>query len=262
METENIPDILYKYRDWDDGYHRRLLVNNEVYFATPRQFNDPFDCAIPFRYDEKDLTEENIFKKALALGKKAYPHLDDTKLHELAYKSQQEKRVFDTHVLEKQDKERQEHFNQEFCVLSLTTKRENFLMWSHYSKSHSGFCVGFNSAKLYHQSRGQLGPVIYSVEFPKFGLFDHHMEHFIKYVYHKSTIWEYEQEYRLLKEKKYGQVVNVTNDTIEEIILGTKMKQENKNKILDIAAKKFPDARVFDSKPHKEKFEIAIERIR
>lgn len=260
--TEEIPDILYKYRDWDDTFHKKLLLDNEVYFATPRQFNDPFDCAIPFRYDEKELTEENIFKKALTIIKRAQPNLADTKLHELAYQAQQERRLFDEHVLETQDKERQEHFNREFCVLSLTTKKDNFLMWSHYAKSHSGFCVGFNSQKLFHQSRGQLGPVFYEFEFPKFGLFDDHLRHFIKYVYYKSKIWEYEGEYRLLKEKKSGQIINITNDTIEEIILGTKMKQENKHKILDIAAKKFPDAKVFDSKTHKERFEIVIERIR
>jgi hypothetical protein len=262
MESEQIPNILYKYRDWEDKFHKRLLMDNEVYFASPRQFNDPFDCAIPFRYDEKDLTEENIFKKALSLAKRAYPHLDDTKLHGMAFRSQQERRVFNPQILDKQDKERQEHFEREFCVLSLTTKRDNFLMWSHYSRSHSGFCVGFNSMKLFQQSKGQLGPVLYSLEFPKFGLFDDHRMHFIKYVYHKSIIWEYEQEYRILKERKSGQIVHVKNNTVEEIILGTMMKQKCKNEILDIAAKKFPDAKVFDSKPHSEKFQIVIERIR
>ena len=112
METVETPNILYKYRDWDDENHKRLLVDNEVYFATPKQFNDPFDCAIPFRYDEKDLTEENIFKKALTFAKRLYPDLDDQKHHELAYKSQQEKRLFDPDILDKHNKKRQEHFQQ------------------------------------------------------------------------------------------------------------------------------------------------------
>ena len=89
METEDIPTILYKYRDWGNPYNKKLLTDNEVYFASPREFNDPLDCAIPFRYDEKDLTEENIFKKCYQLAKYAHPDWDDTRLHELAFKSQQ-----------------------------------------------------------------------------------------------------------------------------------------------------------------------------
>jgi Protein of unknown function (DUF2971) len=262
METVEIPDILYKYRDWRNSYNKKVLTDNELYFATPREFNDPFDCAIPFQYDESDLTEENIFKKCLLLARHANPKLDESKLHQIAFESQRQGLIFDEHHVESQDKLRKEHFNRDFGILSLTMKRDNFLMWSHYSNSHSGFCVGFNSRRLFDQSGGQLGPVFYKEEFPKFGLFDNGTEHFIKYAYHKSKIWEYEAEYRLLRPIKTGKIVKVTNDTIDEIILGNKMKFDDKQEILKLAATKFPNARVFDSTTHKKKYEIVIERIR
>ena len=45
------PDVLYKYRVWEHDYHKRILTEDEIYFASSADFNDPFDCAIPIRYD-------------------------------------------------------------------------------------------------------------------------------------------------------------------------------------------------------------------
>ncbi len=49
---EDFPKILYKFRYFDEkGYHLRILTDNEIFFASPKLFNDPFDCRIPVRYD-------------------------------------------------------------------------------------------------------------------------------------------------------------------------------------------------------------------
>jgi len=45
------PPILYKYARWDREYHKRLITMPEIYFASAREFNDPFDCGIYQRYD-------------------------------------------------------------------------------------------------------------------------------------------------------------------------------------------------------------------
>jgi len=42
-------EILYKYRDWENINYRKTISNNEIYFASGNEFNDPFDCAILFR---------------------------------------------------------------------------------------------------------------------------------------------------------------------------------------------------------------------
>ncbi len=38
--------ILYKYRSWKKEEDRKTLTQNEFYLASPRDFNDPFDCRI------------------------------------------------------------------------------------------------------------------------------------------------------------------------------------------------------------------------
>ena len=54
--------ILYKYRCWDDENHRRILEEGEIFFVSPKEFNDPFDCRIPFNiYDTPiDVMEQKI----------------------------------------------------------------------------------------------------------------------------------------------------------------------------------------------------------
>ncbi|MBN9226141.1 MULTISPECIES: hypothetical protein [Legionella] len=37
------PEILYKYRNFD-ARAISMLANNQIYFASPLDFNDPFDC--------------------------------------------------------------------------------------------------------------------------------------------------------------------------------------------------------------------------
>lgn len=260
MLPEGIPEILYKYRDWENVFHKKVLSDNEIYFPSPKEFNDPFDCAIPFTYNPADLTEENVFKKCLGLARGMHPKLNETQLHEIAYRAQRDGLIFDPHHLEKHNELRKEHFNRDFGILSLTAKRNNFLMWSHYGNCHRGFVVGFDTRKLFNQARGQVGPVIYAEDFPLFGLFDEAIEHFIKYAFHKAKIWEYEEEYRILLSIKHSRVVRLAPDTVREIVLGYNMDFKSKQEILSLA-KAFPNVTVFDSIMHKKKYSIEVQPI-
>ncbi|HYF66628.1 MAG TPA: DUF2971 domain-containing protein [Ohtaekwangia sp.] len=259
---DSIPKLLYKYRDWSNPFQKRLLTDVEIYLSAPNQFNDPFDAAIPFRYDENDLTPENIFLKYLEVGKREYPKHNETQLHELAFDYQRRNLLFDEHHLEEQNSIMQREFNKQYGILSLCDNKNNFLMWSHYSNSHKGFCVGFDSEKLFEQTTGQIGPVIYQDEFPKFGLFEDLIHQSIKATYTKSSIWAYEKEWRIMKAKISNRIVKLQNETIKEIILGNKMAQSEKFTIIELAAKQFPGAEVYEIKMHKTKFQLELQRVR
>ena len=49
---------IYKYRDINK-YTLKTLSNNELYFALPKQFNDPFDCKVNYFVDG---TKEEIIQ--------------------------------------------------------------------------------------------------------------------------------------------------------------------------------------------------------
>jgi hypothetical protein len=46
-----MPETLYKYRDWQDKNHRRVISHQEVFFASPNSFEDKLDCKNPTRWD-------------------------------------------------------------------------------------------------------------------------------------------------------------------------------------------------------------------
>lgn len=48
---KNFPEILYKYRDWSDPFHKTILTNQELFFAAPDRFLDKNDCRFPIEWD-------------------------------------------------------------------------------------------------------------------------------------------------------------------------------------------------------------------
>lgn len=59
LENKQLPPIVYKYRNWKDQCNKDVLQKNHLFFTSPKEFNDPFDCKIPDDYSLLD-TEENI----------------------------------------------------------------------------------------------------------------------------------------------------------------------------------------------------------
>lgn len=259
---DGLPETIYKYRDWNNDYHKCLLTDNELYFASANQFNDPFDCAIPYRYDEKQLTAENLYIKYLESAKYQHPDYSDSQLQEAAYRSQQRDLIHDEQYQEEEEKESQERFNKKFGIVSLTANENNFLMWSHYSASHTGFCVGFDTNRLCHEAMGTLKAVDYCEEFPTFGLFEDDIKSFMKLTYTKSRVWEYENEYRILKDKMARKTLVLPEDTFAQVILGCKMPQIVKFEVLDLIEKRFPKVAVYDIRKHDTKFKLVVNQIR
>jgi hypothetical protein len=71
FEEMNLPDTIYKYRNWDDPFHKTIITQQEVYFAKPTSFEDPLDCKNPVRYDL--LTDKDIYNHYLDHSKEKYP---------------------------------------------------------------------------------------------------------------------------------------------------------------------------------------------
>ena len=62
------PKIVYKYRDWSNPFHKRILLGNEIYLTPPNKFNDPFDCRINQNFYQMTTAEENdIYQRSSSL---------------------------------------------------------------------------------------------------------------------------------------------------------------------------------------------------
>lgn len=257
----NIPQPLYKYRLWfepniDCQYSRKIITDNEIYLASPDQFNDPFENGYPFRYRDQDMTPDNIFLKLIEVGRQQWPDISDAELHQRCFE-RQNSGVFDSdkYWMELHE-EFKEQNNKLFGIFSTTSKNDNLLMWSHYADSHRGFCIGFDKFILFPLIHASLGPVLYETEFPKIGMFDRSDGTLTRILSTKSIDWKYEDEYRFIKMNGARTIINFPNEAVLEVILGHAMKEEYKDEIVKIVKAKFIKAKTYQSQVDLKEFKL------
>lgn len=245
--NHNYPKTLYKYRSWSNNYHRKILTDNELYLASPSDFNDPFDCRIPNNYglldnDEKiiEYVEGVIRRQYNAIVTRGYNPEDEKNrmINDLKSNLEGVQSRDNAFVFSMQDK----HFG----VLSLSARYDSILMWSHYGDFHKGFCLGFNEEKLRLSGLfGKGGMVSYTEEFPEIDPRDtRKMEKSFIQTHNKAKDWFYEEEYRLTKlffpdePSNKDRIVVFPDDFIEEVILGIKINNHHKEQIIELARSK------------------------
>tara|TARA_B110000967_G_C18638587_1_gene437318 strand:+ start:418 stop:687 length:270 start_codon:yes stop_codon:yes gene_type:complete len=80
LDDIEFPEILYKYRNWDDPYNKRFINEREVFMASPNQFEDKLDCKLPIRYDLMTQEHAKIFYTRLSNNDKTLSHTSEPKI--------------------------------------------------------------------------------------------------------------------------------------------------------------------------------------
>lgn len=255
---DGIPEILYKYRDWNDNYHQGLLKENELFLASAGQFNDPFDVSLPFRYREADLTPENLFLKLIESAKNMHPDYSDQQLHHMCFERQNSGAFDDGQYWREHHEGFKERMHAIFGIVSLTTKNDNLLMWSHYANSHRGFCIGLDSEMVFNEVGGTITPVFYDETFPEIPLFGNPVAGMIQILATKSTHWGYEDEYRLMKINAAKSTVTLPDEAFKEIILGLNMNEDSRKEIIQLVRARFPNMKIYQSQMNEDEFKVNI----
>lgn len=214
---------LYKYRGYT-AYALEMLINRELFFASPEKLNDPYDCRMNIR---------DSLRAAMDLAEKDQNKQIQERLSRL--------RKID-HVYEKMDR----HLAS-VGVFSLSRIPTHILLWSHYAANHTGFCVGFRlpDSLTTHENPHHLvgaSDVGYSAGNPFIEYFreiaaapavPEWNEFWVTLLSMgmcvKAESWEYEQEVRILRENP-GSVPFSPSD-LTEIIFGLNMASRNRETI-------------------------------
>jgi hypothetical protein len=165
-----IPQRLYKYRAFD-ARAVELLVDDKVYFANPADFNDPLDTrpSLEADLDVPDLEEllealttrrisAEMQAAALSIrykGPKTMEHIErhtrreaERLLKHIAYMATDPE--YEESPPGPQVRLLRHYIEQELLrqydrgVLSLASRYECPLMWSHYGDQHKGLCIGYS----------------------------------------------------------------------------------------------------------------------
>ncbi|MBN8605725.1 MAG: DUF2971 domain-containing protein [Caulobacterales bacterium] len=151
------------------------------------------------------------------------------------------------------------------AVTCFAQSADNFLMWSHYSRAHTGFAVMFNDGVLepFRHHAGWLcdGPVDYLSEPPVVEWFKEPPQSVTqKIIFSKSNQWAYEREFRVVMDQlalEAGGLVRIPVSSIAGVVLGARIAPSLRTKALSLKAAR-PDFRVTEVSPRRGAYGIDI----
>lgn len=267
---EAYPEIVYKYRNWRDSFQKDVLKNNQLFLSSPNYFNDPFDVRIHKSYLSLN-SPEKIKKYADAFIGRQKQNIIDMGLNII---EEHKKLVYDltNNIQEFQESNEKIASKQQdihYGILSLTTRWDSILMWSHYGDHHKGVCYGFWEKKLRESRLFDKGGLVSYPKNNEYPIIDPLEENPIRLgfaaTHTKSSEWKYENEYRLFKllfpkaPTDKDRIKLIPDNFFAEIILGISISKDHKNEILKLA--KMKGIKVFQAKKVSQKFEITREEI-
>ncbi len=229
------PPILYKYRNWSDNFHKRFIVQREVFMASARSFTDKLDCNNSTRFDLLD--DQQIYQYYRHWSEKEHPNWKKFQHKDFARKWTKQTPIKDkNHVEEWMKKTREEYYDHD-GILSLTANCDNERMWKEYGNVDKGFCIGYNTKELFKYVGGG-GEVLYLDELPMIlpEPFMEFPEAMRNRVYCKLKEFEFEEEYRTRKFSPNTLTVEerrieLPPTAFNRIILGKKMTDADKKEI-------------------------------
>lgn len=190
------PPRLYKY----EGFTSRALQNLKsqvLYFGSPLNFNDPYDCALTPNIAQPSDDDVEEIRRAY-LQDSEVPLLPRQQL--TTFTTGQLREIFMRSGAEGIAKSTKDFLNQR-GVACFSEQNDDLLMWSHYGGSYKGFCLEFDSSsEPFLKTR----PIKYVSHPPKLSLKDLLLVNFDpveKLFCTKSEVWAYEKEWRTLHDK-------------------------------------------------------------
>ena len=252
-----MPETVFRYSAENDqtlGYVRQRII----YFASPSQFNDPYDCALATEWMTPEVSEQDInaIRESSYLseifntrGTRRFKYAHSDELKDLAIDT------FNKLIA---------YLNTERGVACFSECNDNLLMWGHYADSYKGICLEF---RLGLDPFNKLHRVNYATAFPLPKLIDilkrkdaqHEMMHTVYCT--KSIDWSYEKEWRAVNEvarisRKFD------SSSLKAIYLGPKATTETYEKVNSLVTDSFPNAELWKGRRSPTEFRVEFEQIR
>lgn len=215
--------MLYKYIGNEDAENvkknlKRFVEKGTISATEPEKFNDPSEFKVSIKISGTQNQLENCYRN---FGEVTFTY--DEWLSAAP------------DVTKKMQGDLRSTAMNQFGVICLSPVSDSILMWSHYSASHKGFCIGFDdefveSVQDYHD----FDYIRYMGSAPVFNyaLEDMHAL-FEKLFFYKDSCWHYENEKRIIT-KSHG-VKQFDKKFIREVCLGHNVHPVVENFARDMA---------------------------
>jgi hypothetical protein len=212
--------MLYKYQRIN-SFLFQLLIDNSLWFSKPCDFNDPFDVQFQLNLKSTKEQRDEAVKTLVNQMKSTNMYFNETLVYDTLSKRAEE---IDLDTI--MNKNIYEEF-QRFGISCFSDIQDNILLWSHYSDGHKGLCLEFDFSQDEHID-GWLWKVHYSNDYPIII----NNDDAIKGLITKSTHWEYEREYRVVK-PLHGSS-KFSKSSLKSIIFGARIDSLDMNRIMTL----------------------------
>lgn len=254
-----LPKSIYKFGKIDE-HLRENFLKNQIWFSSANEFNDPFDCKIPFKIYESSPEFQKLVNKLQEWG---------------AFNIDIEKDKFNPDDIKNavMDSLQGVFESMGIACFSLNEKDKaidkSLLLWSHYADSHKGVRLKFDILDdvLYMFSLDKLmNPIInlrkvdYEIDFPDLNYMKNQLNFQIKLISTKSEHWDYENEVRILSTKPGP--VQFKKEALSEITFGCNVNETDRNDIIKlIRSCNYPEIKFMKAMKCDDQFALKFEEI-
>lgn len=223
LDHGQFPRYLYKYRTIDQT--KQIISNPALFFPSYDRLNDPFEC---FAHIECNVNENDVYKFLLLQG--IPDRLANIKAREM---------VGNIDLLDKIVKDAIQYVMENIGILSLSSSPIIPSMFNNYSNAYTGSCIEFDLTKeldtFYFPKEVQ-----YSNDMPRFdyikAIVNDNADVTTEALFHKTTDWSYEKEYRVIKMGKANKLISINPECITSIIFGKDASLNDINAVKEIIA--------------------------
>lgn len=232
---------IYKYRSLSGAFGReaieRALISSELYWQSPVEFNDPFDCIPVLYFGDNAAQRKAFYARTAAMALEGSPR-------GVRRQHRQRMNLMPANQMEEQLREAWGEWLAASAVCCFSEVSDHPLMWGHYADSHKGVCLVFDE---FADLRGGwfAFPVAYSESRPRVNLTQlNDPDVAVAALCLKSDHWCYEREQRMIGWHEAAGYRKFPQQALKGIILGAKITNQDERFVRDILRRR-PDLKVF-----------------
>lgn len=275
------------------------MESGTMRWSSPRLFNDPFDfpVSMDFMFTGEELAEaltdelvkmaygpdepigdpNNEFIRASLLNRrlKNRPTAEEFRVFMSEANAESVRRFQDGQI---QRRRFLSEFRNQFAVFCVSAKRDDLLMWAHYSKDHTGCVFQFRCLPEFDRPLCAAQKVDYVEKYPLIGSLDEYVKHltgqseidydnlFEIFAFTKSQHWAYEDEWRCvsqLRDHKVGfDYEPFIPEEFEAVYIGHRASQEHRDSICNLLRERYPNTSAFSSGVNIQDYSMVFREIR
>lgn len=242
----------YKYGRVNE-YAEALFTTSQVFFESPGNLNDPFECRPWIALNRSDPLR--LMDSLKALARRQDPGRSEADVTALA------KTMFDAPGEESMDALRKvmiENIDERVGIYCMTERRDSIVMWSHYADGHRGYCLEFD-ARNKNERFGAARPVEYVDQYPAFEAFQTSAWEQPEIIFFKKhTGWEYEAEWRVIDYVHGPGLKDYPPELLTSVILGMNMSDEHEANIREWVEQRGHPVKFYRARRDEREFRLHI----